>query len=217
MKPISPYPGDAAMRRLLGRYNCPAPFHVVRMRLWGAIASPLPEVSPARIIEGLWTGGLPTFKDASEADRFFHSLIGLWNHMARFQSGSPPLRLMRVSRFETRELLHSAAKQRVEELYDGFMRGFTDGQEAMDVPSGVGDLLGQVERTIEFFAKVRNTFARPPGLDDEAMRAELARVFVQLDQLVQKDLNLIALTVRRWRSGRPSGVPDSPALRRILH
>ena len=216
MKPISQYPGDAKMRRLLMRCDCPAPLHVVRMRFWGAIASPLPEVSPAKIIEGLWTDGLPPFKDAAEAEQFFQSLIGLWNHMARFQTGSPPLRLMKVPGFETRELLHSAAKHRVEELYDGFMRGFTDGHEAIDVPNGVGDLLGQVERTIEFFAKVRNTFARPPGLEDEAMRVELARVFVQLDQLVHKDLTLIALAVRRWRSCRASAPSRGPR-QNVLH
>ena len=186
------------------RYGCPAPFHVVRMRFWGAIASPLPDVLPAKIIEGLWTAGSPPLKDTSEAEQFFRSLLGLWNHMARFQTGSPPLQLMKVSGFETRELLHGAAKHRVEELYDGFMRGFTGGHEAIDVPNGVGGFLCQVERTIEFFAKVRNTFARPPGLEDEAMRVELARVFVQLDQLVHKDLNLIALAVRRWRSCRAS-------------
>ena len=26
------YPGDAAFQRLLEKYNCPTPFHVVRMR-----------------------------------------------------------------------------------------------------------------------------------------------------------------------------------------
>jgi hypothetical protein len=31
-KPKYPYAGDAALKALLDRYRCPAPFHVVRMR-----------------------------------------------------------------------------------------------------------------------------------------------------------------------------------------
>jgi hypothetical protein len=39
-KPKFPYAGDAALKRLLDRYCCPAPLHVLRMRFWGEIVSP---------------------------------------------------------------------------------------------------------------------------------------------------------------------------------
>jgi hypothetical protein len=81
------------------------------------IVSPVLELSPIKTIEGFWPNGLPT----------------LWNNLARFQSGSPPLTLQKVGNVDTCEALHAAAKLRVEELYDGFMLGFTGGNQQMDV------------------------------------------------------------------------------------
>ena len=53
--------------------------------------------------------------------------MSLWNNVARFQDGS--LKLQKVDKVDTREALHAAAKLRVEELYDGFMQGFTGGNQ----------------------------------------------------------------------------------------
>ena len=44
--------------------------------------------------------------------------MGLWNNVARFQDGS--LKLQKIEKIDTREVLHAAAKLRVEELVDGF-------------------------------------------------------------------------------------------------
>src|SRR5215813_12777411 len=62
-EPKSEYVGDDAVKRLLRRYRCPAPFHVVRMRFWGAIASPSSEISMITIIQRLWSNGPPQFVD----------------------------------------------------------------------------------------------------------------------------------------------------------
>ena len=148
-KPKFPYAGDAALKRLLERYRCPAPFHVVRMRFWGEIVSPSLQASPIKTIESLWPSGLPTFNNRDEANAFFQALMSLWNNVARFQSGSPPLKLQKVDNIDTRVALHAAAKLRVEELLDGFMHGFTGGNRQIDVPPGVGDLLGRIEKGIE--------------------------------------------------------------------
>lgn len=87
--------------------------------------SPLLGASPVKTIGGLWPDGMPIFENADEANRFFQSRTGLWNRMAKFQSGSPPLKLQKVGRIDTRETLHDAASLRVEELHDGFLHGFT--------------------------------------------------------------------------------------------
>jgi len=34
-QPKLSYVGDGAIQKLLMRYGCPTPFHVVRMRFWG--------------------------------------------------------------------------------------------------------------------------------------------------------------------------------------
>ena len=170
-KPKFPYVGDAALKRLLERYRCQLPFHVVRMRFWGEIVSPSLQASPIKTIESLWPNGLPTFNNGDEANAFFQALMSLWNNVARFQGGS--LKLQKIDTIATRKALHAAAKLRVEELHDGFMHGFTGGDRQIDVPPGVGDLLRRVEKSIELLATTRNTFAKPPGPDDAATVAEL--------------------------------------------
>lgn len=216
-KPKFPYAGDGAIRKLLERHRCPTPFHVVRMRFWGEIVSPSLQASPIKTIESFWPNGLPTFGNADEANAFFQSLIGLWNSLARFQGGSPPLKLQKVDRVDTREALHAAAKLRVEELHDGFMHGFTGGAQELDVPPGVGNLLARVEKGIELLATTRNTFAKPPGPDDADMLAELGRAFPEVDRAVQADLNAIAAAVTRWRRDQMRGLRGQPNDRGALH
>jgi hypothetical protein len=210
-----PYAGDAALKRLLERYRCPAPFHVVRMRFWGEIVSPSLQASPIKTIESLWLNGLPTFEDGNEANAFFQVLMSLWNNVARFQDGS--LRLQKIDKVDTREALHAAAKLRVEELYDGFMQGFTGGNRQLDVPPGVGDLLGRVEKSIELLATTRNTFAKPPGPEDVAMLAELSAVFPEIDRAVHADLNAIAVAVKNWRKEQLGTLHSQATTRGNLH
>ena len=200
-KPDLSYPGNDVVRRFLVNYRCPAPFHVVRMRFWGEIVSPSFDASPVKTIQSLWPEGLPRFESADETKRFYQVLLSLWNRMARFQSGSPPLKLQQVGCVDTRETLHDAANLRVDELHDGFMYGFTCGNKHVDVPPGISDLLIGVEKAIELFATARNTFARPPGRDDAAMLSELTKAFPVVDQAVQSSLNAIAVTVMEWRKG----------------
>lgn len=214
-KPKFPYAGDAALKRLLERYHCPAPFHVVRMRFWGEIVSPSLQASPIKTIESLWPNGLPTFEDGNEANAFFQALMSLWNNVARFQDGL--LKLQKIDKTDTREALHAAAKLRVEELYDGFMQGFTGGNEQLDVPPGVGDLLGRVEKSIELLATTRNTFAKPPGPEDAVMLAELSSVFPEIDRAVHADLNAIAVAVKNWRKEQLGTLRSQAITRGNLH
>jgi hypothetical protein len=216
-KPRFPYAGDAALKRLLERYSCPFPFHVVRMRLWGEIVSPSLQASPIKTIESLWPNGLPIFDNGDEANAFFQALMSLWNNVARFQDGSPPLKLQRIESIDTRETLHAAAKLRVEELNEGFMRGFTGGSRQIDVPPGVGDLLRRVEKGIELLAMTRNTFAKPPGPDDGAMLEELRGVFREVDRAVQADLNAIAVGVKDWRKDQLRALHHRAPARGNLH
>jgi hypothetical protein len=171
------------------------------MRFWGEIISPAQKVSPVAAIEGLWPAELPTFDSAEEANEFLQAFIGLWNHLTAYQDGSSPLKLIKVGGINTREGLYAATKTRVEELHEGFMRGFTGGQEDLDVPAGVGDLLTRIEKGIELLATARNTFARSPGPEDAGILAELSAMFPVVDRALHDDLNAIAVAVTRWRRG----------------
>ena len=51
---------DVEVRILLDRYRCPVPFHAVRTRFLGDIASPVMLASPLNAVKALWGGELPS-------------------------------------------------------------------------------------------------------------------------------------------------------------
>ena len=52
---------DEQVQSLLARYKCPVPFHEVRTRFLGNVATPVMSASPLRVVEDLWGGELPPF------------------------------------------------------------------------------------------------------------------------------------------------------------
>ena len=50
-KPSLKYVGDQSVRALLARYVCPIPFHAVRTRFLGNIATPKLDASPVQTIK----------------------------------------------------------------------------------------------------------------------------------------------------------------------
>jgi hypothetical protein len=107
-----------------------------------------------------------------------------------------------VDKVDSRETLHAAANFRFEELYDGFMHGFTGGNRRIDVPPGVGDLLRSSEKSIELLAITRNTFAKPSWSDDAAVVAKLGEIFPKVDRTAQANLNPIAVAATDWRKNQ---------------
>ena len=86
-----PTASDDQVRALLGRHHCPVPFHAVRTRLLGNIASPAMQGSPIRMVEALWGGELPTFDSIDDANELIGALVmGLWNRLTRHQERSAP-------------------------------------------------------------------------------------------------------------------------------
>jgi hypothetical protein len=57
-KATPPTASDDQVRALLQRYRCPVPFHAVRTRFLGNIASPDMQASPIKMVEALWGGEL---------------------------------------------------------------------------------------------------------------------------------------------------------------
>ena len=76
MKPMQPITAsDEQVRALLVRYACPVPFHEVRTRFLGNIASPAIGVSPIKMVESLWDGKLPEFNTLDDANELIGALI----------------------------------------------------------------------------------------------------------------------------------------------
>jgi hypothetical protein len=71
---------DEQVRTLLERYKCPVPFHEVRTRFLGNIATPVVSASPLKVVEDLWGGELPAFDSIDAANELIGALVlGLWN------------------------------------------------------------------------------------------------------------------------------------------
>ncbi len=67
-------PSDEQVRALLERYRCPVPFHEVRTRFLGNIASPVVAASPLETVKGLWGGELPEFDDLDAVSELMGAL-----------------------------------------------------------------------------------------------------------------------------------------------
>src|ERR1700730_3816897 len=96
-KYTNPMPAtDEQVRTLLERYNCPVPFHEVRTRFLGNIATPVVSASPLKVVEDLWGGELPAFDSIDAANELIGALVmGLWNRLTRHQERGAPFPLVR--------------------------------------------------------------------------------------------------------------------------
>src|SRR6478736_472601 len=120
-KATPPTASDDRVRALLQRYRCPVPFHAVRTRFLGNIASPDMQASPIKMVEALWGGELPTFENIDAANELIGALImGLWNRLTRHQERSAPFRLTRIEVSATREEVGKLGLLRRQEI-EGFV------------------------------------------------------------------------------------------------
>src|SRR6266496_1240979 len=76
--PTTTGPGDDEVRLLLDRYKCPIPFHEVRTRFLGNIASPVMSASPIETAKGLHRLALTR---RQELDGFVEGLFGTQEHI----------------------------------------------------------------------------------------------------------------------------------------
>lgn len=156
---VSPQASDDEARALLARYACPIPFHAVRTRFLGNIATPSMTASPVRVLESLWGGELPVFDSQDDVNELMRVLVmGVWNRLSQHQERSSPFRLTRLDTPPSREGVVALARTRLEEL-NGFFDGFFADQESLDLPErahrGVhilGDLRGIYAAIVELLA-----------------------------------------------------------------
>ena len=85
-------------KALIERYACPLPYHQVRARFMGNIATPDMMVSPMQEIQRIWNNDLPVFESKSEAEEFFGTLFqGMWNALSTHQKRTDPFKLARIA------------------------------------------------------------------------------------------------------------------------
>jgi hypothetical protein len=205
---------DAQVRALLERYQCPVPFHAVRTRFLGNIASLDPQASPIKAVEALWGGTLPTFDSTEDANELIGALVmGLWNRLTRHQERSAPFRLIRIDVPATREGLGRLALLRWEEL-QGFVEGLFGPNDSLDLPEQAHMALGVLAQMRAMLQGVREVSTNPSKAGTDAEAAETIGQFRQLTRVAEHEMHRVVLSCTR---ARRQMLQTQPVSRPTLH
>ena len=190
---------DDEVRALLDRYRCPVPFHAVRTRFLGNIASPVvsASASPLDALKGLWDGELPEFDNLDAVNELLAVLImGLWNRLSRHQERSAPFRLLRVDISGTREGLADISLIRRQEL-DGFIHGLFGKEESLDLPERARralTALSEMRAMLEGVRVVASDPTKPATFDDIAQALGNVR---ELTKISEREIHEAVLSCAR--------------------
>ncbi|MDA8250010.1 MAG: hypothetical protein M0Z28_12650 [Rhodospirillales bacterium] len=209
-----PTASDDEVRALLDRYHCPVPFHAVRTRFLGNIASPDTQGSPIRMVKALWGGELPPFDSIDDVNELIGALLmGLWNRLTRHEERSAPFRLTRLEVAATREGMAKLARLRREEL-EGFVEGLFGDKESLDLPERAHKALGTLA-DIRAMAEASQVLAEdttkpaPPG----EIAVTLGH-FRELTRIAEHEMHETVLSCTRARRQMLAALPAS---RPVLH
>jgi hypothetical protein len=205
---------DAEVIALLQSYKCPTPFHAVRTRFLGNIASPVMGASPLQTVGQLWGGELPQFDSMEAANELLDVLVaGLWNRLAAHQSSRNPFRLIRFEAAHTREGVRHLALVRRQEL-EGFVEGLFGAEKQIDLPE-------RAHKAIGVLADIRGMLAGAIDLlDDPGKPAEpdelkgLVRNFQEISVILETEMNEAVLSCAR---ARRQLLEQLPAFKPTLH
>jgi hypothetical protein len=190
---------EKTIKTLLAAHACPVPFHEIRTRFLGSIASPGLSVSPFEVVKNLWGGQLPEFESLDAVNELIGVLInGLWNDLTRHQKRSEPFRLVRTSVPESRAGLAELALIRRQEL-DGFIEGLFGGADELDLPakaSAALDTLGEVRAMIAGVHQVASDPSKPAELSDITTTMKHVR---ELTRIAETEVNRVVLDCTRAR------------------
>ena len=209
-----PTASDDEVRALLDRYHCPVPFHAVRTRFLGNLASPALEDSPIENVKALWSGELPPFDSIDDVNELLGALVmGLWNRLTRHQERAAPFRLTRMEVPATREGMAELARLRREEL-EGFIEGLFGDKESLDLPERAHKALGTLAE-IRAMLEASQVLAEDPA--KPAPPGEIAVTlghFRELTRIAEHEMHEAVLSCTRARRQMPAALP---ARRPTLH
>lgn len=198
---------EAAVRALLDQHGCPTPFHQVRTRFLGSIASPDLSVSPLRVVEDLWGGELPEFASMDDANALIGALVhGLWNDLARHQKRSQPFRLIRLAPGSSPADLARLAQTRREEL-EGFVEGLFHGEDRIDLPERAHRALTTLGELRAMMAGIEDLVARGVDAEDSEQVEETCRSVRELTRIMEAEMHEAVLSCTRARRQMLAGAP----------
>jgi hypothetical protein len=191
---------DDEVRALLARYQCPIPFHAVRTRFLGNIATPDLQSSPMETVKALWGGDLPPFDNLDALNELIAALVmGLYNRLSRHQERSVPFRLTRIEAPATREGMARLALIRREEL-DGFIEGLFGDQQSLDFPERAHKacaVLAEIRAMLEGVHELAEDPTKPAAPADIAVTLGHLREFTRIAEHEMHELVLSCTRARR--------------------
>jgi hypothetical protein len=209
MKKTAKAPGEKAVKALIEKYGCPVPFHEVRTRFLGNIATPELSASPFQMIQDLWGGELPVFDRMDEANELIGALIdGLWNDLTKHQKRSQPFRLTSTSMEPTAANLGDYGRVRLEEL-DGFIEGLFNGQDVIYLPERAHEAVGHFAELRAMMAGICNLVARDPNADDRTQLETTFRHLRELTRIIETEIHEAVLSCTRARRQMLEGIVTS--------
>jgi hypothetical protein len=205
--PVPPTATDEEIRVSLRRYDCPVPFHEVRTRFLGSIASPAMGASPIKMVASLWGGELPELPSIDAANELIGALVaGLWNRLTRHQERSAPFRLTRIETEATRDGLAALALMRRQEL-EGFIEGLFGPEKALDFPERAHRGLGELSKMRALFAaaaEVAEDETKPGTGHDMETTLRLLR---EMTNNAEHEIHAVVLSCARARRQMLASLP----------
>jgi hypothetical protein len=199
-KPHLKYIGDKRVRDLLARYDCPVPFHAVRTRLLGNIATPRLDASPVQTIKDLWGGEFPPVDSMDDLNTLLQDLMSLWNTLARHQSRTRPFKLAKGGSGSSVEGIEQLCRIRTEE-FEGFMKGLYGVADTIDLSEWAAERMDQLGEINAMFHRALEISTRKPTVS--ATRDELKETYKHLKTLERamgKEINMVILACKKARA-----------------
>lgn len=194
------------MKALLEKHACPVPFHEVRTRFLGNIATPEMSAAPLQIIKDLWGGELPVFDSIDDLNELLDALVqGLWNELTRHQKRSKPFRLTGTPMDATAVNLGLYGRIRLEEL-DGFIEGLFNGEDAIDLPERAHEAVGHLAELRAMMAGICDLVARDPSADDRTQLDTTFKHLRELTRIMETEIHEAVLSCTRARRQMLEGI-----------
>ena len=206
MKKATKAPDEKTVRALLEKHACPVPFHEVRTRFLGNIATPKLSASPLQIIKDMWGGELPAFDSIGELNELLDALVhGLWNDLTRHQKRSQPFRLIRLSMDPTAANLGHYGLICLQEL-DGFIEGLFNGEEVIDLPERAHHAVDHLAELRAMMAGICELVARDPDADDRTQLDTTFKHLRELTRIMETEIHEAVLSCTRARRQMLEGI-----------